>query len=206
MAYAWHMHGYPCICMAHAWIECIHMHHACTCMHHASCTCIMHMHASCNMLTHVTCSHACNMHRVQVFGFVSICFVIQCRLGHLIDIICDQKFDDEQFMNIEGIMLSRNGCQEYEPGCCVFQDIPPHHIVIQGKFLRVIHAKMNDLKLSQHHACRLKVAGTFAMPKQRVWRKVEGEIESGSSSSTSEDIEPDFDVAGPPGVWDRCWH
>ena len=200
------MHGYPCICMAHARTECIHMH--ASCMHmYASCTCIMHMHASCNMLTHVTCSHACNMHRVQVFGFVSICFVIQCqRQRTQIDIICDQKFDDEQFMNIEGIMLSRNGCQEYEPGCCVFQDIPPHHIVIQGKFLRVIHAKMNDLKLSQHHACRLKVAGTFAMPKQRVWRKVEGEIESGSSSSTSEDIEPDFDVAGPPGVWDRCWH
>lgn len=195
MAYAWHMHGYPCICMAHAWIECIRMHHACTCMHRASCTCIMHMHASCNMLTHVTCSHACNMHRVRVFGFASICFVIQC----MIDIICDQLFDDEQFKNIEGIKLSRNNGRDYDHNCCVFQDIPPHHIVIQGKFLRVIHTKMKDLKMTRLR-CRLDVAGTFAIAKRRVWREVEHTLSS-SSSSTSDDIEPDFIVVGPPGIF-----
>ena len=59
MAYTWHMHGYPCICMAHEWIECIRMHHACTWLHHAhaSCTC-MH-HTKCSRMQHVPMHATC---------------------------------------------------------------------------------------------------------------------------------------------------
>jgi len=110
-------------------------------------------------------------------------------------------FDDEQFTNVEGIRLCRNRSREYENECCAFQEIPPHHIVIQGKFLRVIHAKMQDLKMTRIR-CRLDVAGTFALPKQRVWREIEHTLSS-SSSDTSEDIEPDFFIGGPPGIWER---
>jgi hypothetical protein len=48
--------------------------------------------------------------------------------------------------------------------------------------------------------CRLDVAGTFAIAKRRVWREVEHTLSS-SSSSTSDDIEPDFIVVGPPGIF-----
>ena len=146
------------------------MHTHASCMHMvASCTCIMHMHASYKMLTHATCSHACNMHRVRVFGLAFKCVIIQGQ----IDIICDPDFTDEQFNNVEGIELARPNARDYDPNIAAFHEIPPHHIVIQGKYLRVIHWKMQDQKCLSKQ-CRLKIAGTFAMSRsrpQRVWHQ-----------------------------------
>ena len=82
---------------------------------------MMHMHASCN-----------KPHTQHVHVQASMCFAIECR----IDILCNHAFTDEDFICVRKIMLSSVGNRRYAELGTDFVDIPPHHIVIQGKFIR----------------------------------------------------------------------
>ena len=138
------------ICMALAWIS-LHTHGACKDrMHaHASRTHMhMHMHASCN-----------KSHMQHVHMQASMCFVIECR----IDILCNPVFDDEDFCDVQKIMLCRPGKRQYAERGTDFVDLPPRRIVIQGTFIRLLHQEMKAAKVG-HTNIKIVVAGLIHFP------------------------------------------
>ena len=56
-------------------------------------------------------------------------------------------------------MLVANGKRQYAEGGTDFDDLPPHHIIIQGKFIRLFHEEMKALPSKLN--TRIVVAGFF---------------------------------------------
>ena len=59
--------------------------------------------------------------------------------------MCNPVFNDDDFYDVRKIMLVAQGKRQYAEGGTDFDDIPPHHIVIQGRFKRLFHDEMKAL-------------------------------------------------------------
>ena len=67
-------------------------------------------------------------------------------------------FNDDDFYDVRKIMLVAQGKRQYAEGGTDFDDIPPHHIVIQGKFIRLLH---DEMKAWPKLHSKLVVVGSF---------------------------------------------
>ena len=167
-----HMHG-ACKDRMHTHASRMHMHiHMRMRMHMHMHMRMMHMHASCN-----------KPHTQHVHVQASMCFAIECR----IDILCNHAFTDEDFICVRKIMLSSVGNRRYAELGTDFVDIPPHHIVIQGKFIRVFHREMRSAGCWAC-AARIKIVGLFQI------KSPDGQMTEASLIETS-DEEPALEDA-----------
>ena len=84
------------------------------------------------------------------------------------------------------IRLYRAGGRPYIPELANFSDIPPHHIVIQGKYVAVVNAKMKAARMKSL-GCKLRIAGCFAIHKIKEVDLNRSSLSSSSSSANEPD-------------------
>ena len=103
--------------------------------------------------------------------------------------MCNPGFGDDDFRAVCQIILCGKGKRQYAEYATDFVDLPPHHIAIQGKFIRLFHKEMAAAKVG-NRGTKIVVAGLFPL-RSRDGEATECGEESDEEPAMDDDIVKD---------------